>query len=112
MTAILPESLFRAKRGLCPACGAPLKLGNDAQTDCGFCGQKAVLERRLRKVEPEVPDAPLRLYVDRESAEAGNIKRAQWTRSQQYREGLVGSANCPGCGDELEYRDDAAAITC
>ena len=65
MTAVLPEILYRTKRGLCPGCGAPLSLAADvADVRCDFCGQAAVLERRLRKVEPEVPDAPLRLYLD------------------------------------------------
>ncbi|HEX8915595.1 MAG TPA: hypothetical protein VF796_24795 [Humisphaera sp.] len=113
MTAVLPDVLFKTKRGLCPACGAPLKLDRaDATTVCGFCGQRAVLERRLRKIEPEVVGAPLRLYFDDASAAAGRATSAAWTRSKQYREGLVGSAACPGCGDQLEYRDDAAAITC
>ncbi|QOV89623.1 hypothetical protein [Humisphaera borealis] len=113
MTAILPSILFKQKRGLCPGCGAPLPLDGDvAQLACGFCGQKAVLERRLRKVEPEVADAPLRLYVDAESAEAQNLTRAAWVRSKQYREGIVGRASCPGCGDGLDYEDDATAIHC
>jgi len=113
MTAILPSVLFKQKRGLCPGCGAPLPLGGDgAQIDCGFCGQKAVLERRLRKIEPEVADAPLRLYVDAESAEGQHLTRAAWVRSKQYREGIIGRASCPGCGDELDYEDDATAIHC
>jgi predicted RNA-binding Zn-ribbon protein involved in translation (DUF1610 family) len=113
MTIALPDILYRTKRGLCPGCGAPLAIDPDkAETSCGFCGQSAVLERRLRTIEPEIDGAPLRLYFDDQSAAAGRATSARWVRSKQYREGLIGSANCPGCGTELQYQDDATVLRC
>lgn len=116
MTAVLPETLYRTKRGLCPGCGAPLALAADAPTTrCGFCGGEAVLERRLRKVEPDVAGAPLRLYFDGDEADAetkGGPVKGRWVRSKQFRQADVERAVCPGCGDEIEYADDHAAITC
>ncbi len=114
MSITLPDRLFRTKRGLCPNCGAPLPIDTaSASTTCHFCGQKAVLERRLRKVEPEVTGAPLRLYFDGESAEAERKPaEAPWVRSKQYRQGDLARSLCPGCGDELSYTDDLDVITC
>ena len=117
MTAVLPATLYRLKRGLCPHCGAPLRLASDTPvTRCGFCGGEAVLERRLRKVEPEVAGAPLRLYFSGEQAEASvSPGEAPWVRSKQFRQADVDRAACPGCGDPIEFQDDAftvAAIHC
>src|SRR4051812_43686667 len=117
MTAVLPATLYRMKRGLCPHCGAPLRLAVEGPTTrCGFCGGEAVLERRLRKVEPEVAGAPLRLYFSGEHAEAdASPAEAPWVRSGQFRQADVERAVCPGCGDPIEFHDDGptgVAVTC
>ncbi|MBK6406101.1 MAG: hypothetical protein IPF66_14270 [Holophagales bacterium] len=55
------------------------------EVTCRFCGSLAVLERRLRKVEPEVEGAPLRLYLDAAAAEAGGTSPSvPWVRSMGY----------------------------
>jgi len=110
----LPRVLFRTKRGLCPSCGVPLELDEDApEVTCRFCGAPAVLERRLRRVEPEVEGAPLRLYLDAASAEAGGDPSATpWVRSKAFRQSVVTRTLCPGCGEALEWRDDAERVDC
>ncbi|GEM_PF-2421423 len=114
MSAGLPRVLFRTKRGLCPSCGVPLELDEDApEVTCRFCGAPAVLERRLRRVEPEVDGAPLRLYLDAASAEAGGDPAATpWVRSKGFRQSVVTRTLCPGCGEALEWRDDAERVDC
>lgn len=114
MSAGLPRVFFRTKRGLCPACGTPLELSDDVpEVTCPFCGSKAVLERRLRKVEPEVEGAPLRFYLDAVAAEAGGAPAAApWVRTKGYRQSVVERTVCPGCGEPLEWRDDAERHDC
>ena len=49
------RSLQRARTALCPTCGAPLPLDPDAaRVACAYCGQDAVVERRLRTVEVDL----------------------------------------------------------
>ena len=114
VSAALPRVLFRTKRGLCPACGTPLELDDDVpEVTCRFCGSLAVLERRLRKVEPEVEGAPLRLYLDAAAAEAGATSASvPWVRSKGYRQSDVERTVCPGCGDALEWKHDAERVDC
>ena len=114
MSAELPRVLFRTRRGLCPACGTPLELDDDVpEVTCRFCGSLAVLERRLRKVEPEVEGAPLRLYLDAAAAEAGGTSPSvPWVRSMGYRQSTVERTLCPGCGDTLEWKHDAERVDC
>jgi predicted RNA-binding Zn-ribbon protein involved in translation (DUF1610 family) len=114
LSAVLPRVLYRTKRGLCPACGSPLELDDDVpEVTCRFCGSRAVLERRLRRVEPEVEGSPLRLYLDVEAAEAERTSAAiPWVRSKGYRQSLVDRTRCPGCGDALEWKDDAERVDC
>lgn len=112
MSAVLPAILFRTNRGLCPACGAPLRIDPEsAEVTCGFCGQSAVLERRVRKSEPELPDAPLRLYPNAADADP-TADRSGWIRNWSNRSGEFAHGNCPGCGDRLDYRDDATILVC
>ncbi len=108
MSAALPRVLFRTKRGLCPACGTPLELDDDVpEVTCRFCGSPAVLERRLRKVEPEVEGVPLRLFLDATAAETGDARAAiPWVRSKAYRQSVVERTLCPGCDEFLEWKDD------
>ncbi|HEV8268530.1 MAG TPA: hypothetical protein VGR00_09865 [Thermoanaerobaculia bacterium] len=114
LTAVLPRSLFAVKRGLCPGCGAPLPIDAEtASTTCRFCGMRAVLERRLRKVEPEVEGAPLPLYLDAGGAEAGKTGlQTPWVRSRQFRESFVEHVVCPGCGDEIALESDEGTVEC
>lgn len=113
MTAALPRVLFRTRRGLCPSCGTPLELDDDVpEVTCAFCGAPAVLERRLRKVEPEVDGTPLRLYLDAASAEARDPSATPWVRSKGYRQSLVERTLCPGCGEGLEWTGDADRVDC
>jgi hypothetical protein len=114
VSADLPRVLFRTRRGLCPACGTPLELDDDVpEVTCRFCGSLAVLERRLRKVEPEVAGAPLRLYLDAAAAEAGGTSAmVPWVRSKGYRQSNVERTVCPGCGDALEWKHDAERVDC
>jgi predicted RNA-binding Zn-ribbon protein involved in translation (DUF1610 family) len=114
VSAALPRVLFRTKRGLCPSCGTPLELDDDVpEVACAFCGAPAVLERRLRKVEPEVEGTPLRLYLDAASAEAGGDPSATpWVRTKGYRQSLVERTLCPGCGEGLEWTGDAERVDC
>lgn len=114
MTQVLPEVLFRTKRGLCPGCGTPLPLDVDAPSlTCPFCGQEAVLERRLRKLEPEVDGAPLRIYFDSHQAASGTAEpeRAPWFRSPRLRQAVVERTVCPGCGDGIDLDDDDVTVT-
>jgi predicted RNA-binding Zn-ribbon protein involved in translation (DUF1610 family) len=114
LSAELPRVLFRTKRGLCPACGTPLELDDDVpEVTCRFCGSPAVLERRLRKVEPEVEGVPIRLFLDATAAEEGDARAAiPWVRSKGYRQSVVERTLCPGCGDSLEWKDDAERLDC
>lgn len=114
VSAGLPRVLFRTKRGLCPACGTPLELDDDVpEVTCRFCGSPAVVERRLRKVEPEVEGVPLRLFLDATAAEKGDARAPiPWIRSKGYRQSVVERTLCPGCGDFLEWRGDAERVDC
>lgn len=114
MTAVLPNSLFEMRRGLCPGCGAPLPIETEsASTECRHCGMQAVLERRLRKQEPEVPDAPLRLYIDVGGAEIGATGTATpWVRTKQFRESFVERAACPGCGEGMDVSGEWTRLRC
>lgn len=114
MSTALPRVLFRTKRGLCPACGTPLELDDDApEVTCRFCGSPAVVERRLRKVEPEVEGVPLRLFLDATAAETGDARaEIPWVRSKAYRQSVVERTLCPGCGEFLEWKDDSVRLDC
>ena len=114
MTAVLPQSLFEMKRGLCPGCGSPLPIDPDsASTTCRFCGIEAVLERRLRRKEPKVDGEPLPLYLDVGGAETGATgTHTPWLRSKQFRESFVERVVCPGCGEGVEVPGEDAHIRC
>ncbi|MCB9895586.1 MAG: hypothetical protein H6839_14160 [Planctomycetes bacterium] len=49
----------RADRAYCPGCGASLELeAESAVMTCQFCGTDSKVVRRLRRLEPELPDGP------------------------------------------------------
>lgn len=48
-----------ADRAYCPGCGASLKLeAEQALMTCQFCGSECKVVRRLRRLEPSLPDGP------------------------------------------------------
>lgn len=101
----IPATLFRTKRGLCPSCGAPLPLGEDASNiACGFCGGRAVLQRRLRRAEPEVEGAPLRQFDAHD--------QAGWERTDELRETYTRRATCPGCGQGIDEPEHGERFAC
>jgi LSD1 subclass zinc finger protein len=110
MSVEIPDILFRTKRGLCPNCGAPLRINPDEpMSACGFCGGKALLERRLRRAEPQVSGTPLRLYFNAEEQQHGV---SPWVLRGQVGDRQEEEANCPGCGDVLHYSSDATIVNC
>lgn len=113
MADILPRSLLRVKRGICPRCGLPLPLDDDAPTTrCAACGCDAIVERRLRTTEPEVAGAPLRQTIDAVESPAAAAPQARWIRSAQFRQGDIEHVHCPGCGVAMtiDERPDAVEI--
>lgn len=102
MFDVLPEILRKSRRGMCPTCGAPLKLieaGRDAR--CDFCGGDCRLEHRLRKLEPEVglDEAPKRDRVK-------GVTR--WLSPKGKRE----QCECPGCGNSFAPETDHSHQKC
>jgi len=101
----LPDTLFRTKRGICPCCGAPLPLSEDTSNlTCNFCGAKAVLERRLRRAEPEVQGAPLRQFDSHD--------HTGWTRTDRLRETYSTRPTCPGCAQGIDAPEHASRFAC
>lgn len=48
-----------AERAYCPGCGASLELqAEQAIMTCRYCGTDSKVVRRLRRLEPELPDGP------------------------------------------------------
>lgn len=48
-----------AERAYCPGCGASLELkAEQAVMTCQYCGSECKVVRRLRRLEPELPDGP------------------------------------------------------
>jgi hypothetical protein len=53
------EFQSKADRAYCPGCGASLELASEsAIMTCRFCGTDSKVVRRLRRLEPELPDGP------------------------------------------------------
>ncbi|MBK8207763.1 MAG: hypothetical protein IPK87_13395 [Planctomycetes bacterium] len=99
MYDVIPESLSRSHRGICPTCGAPLQLaesGRDAR--CAFCGGGSTLQYRLRGIE----------------SSAGTLQRpdikgaTRWLKKQASYE----KCTCPGCGAEFDADTEQAIQTC
>jgi DNA-directed RNA polymerase subunit RPC12/RpoP len=54
-TEPVPRCLQRVRCALCPTCGATLALADDAaRVECAYCGEDALVERRLRTIEAEL----------------------------------------------------------
>jgi hypothetical protein len=101
---LLPLFLTRARRGLCPTCGAPLPLeDSDRLVTCGFCGGAAMLERRLRKI-----DADVALPELSSSSGAADVRSLAQALGPARAERLP----CPGCGDALEGSLAHEVLTC
>lgn len=72
------EHDFFAERANCPGCGASLNLrAEQAVMQCQFCGSESKVERRLRRLIPEIPDTP---PPDVEGDRAKELKR--WGTAQ------------------------------
>ncbi|MCC7508132.1 MAG: hypothetical protein IT464_02005 [Planctomycetes bacterium] len=99
MYDVIPESLSRSHRGICPTCGAPLQLAESGrEARCAFCGGGSTLQYRLRAVE----------------ASAGALQRpdikgaTRWLRKTATYE----TCTCPGCGAEFGADTEQAIQTC
>ena len=54
------EHRHAAERAHCPGCGAALELAaQEIHVLCRYCGTESKIVRRLRVLEPELPDGPL-----------------------------------------------------
>lgn len=102
----LPDRLYQARRGLCPFCGAPLRLAEQGrQVECGFCGGTSRLERRLRKVEAELAAEPL-------AAEDADLPDdARWL-AEALGDRQVEAVRCPGCGSFFRGETEQAILRC
>jgi len=102
MFDVIPEILRKSRRGMCPTCGAPLKLVEAGRnTRCDFCGGDCKLEHRLRTLEPEVGLDPVQ-HTDR-------VKGAtRWLSLKGKRE----QCECPGCGNSFEPVADHSHQKC
>src|SRR5262245_46013747 len=96
MAELLPQFLARARRGLCPSCGAsfPLKESERIVT-CAFCGGQSMLERRLRKVDADVSLPELRASDETRSPDTSSLARALGPARPE-------DVRCPGCGATFE----------
>lgn len=105
MSEILPDILARSKRGLCPTCGAALKLKDSERfVTCGFCGCQSAVERRLRKLDADV-DLP-----DLSRDDAGESD-ARWLAAA-LGESRPEMVTCPGCGSTFEGNLAHDILTC
>lgn len=99
MYDVLPETLARAQRGICPTCGAPMRLaeaGREAR--CDFCGGNSQLRFTLRALEPEAA-----------KLEKAVIKGAtRWLSKQATYQ----DCTCPGCGATFQADAGHSIQTC
>src|SRR5262245_33180609 len=102
---LLPGFLARARRGLCPTCGASLPLhGSERFMDCGFCGTRVGIERRLRRRDADVSLPELAATAD-VASDTQSLARA-------LGESQLELVRCPGCGDKLDARLAHDVVTC
>jgi DNA-directed RNA polymerase subunit RPC12/RpoP len=95
MADSVPLSLFHTGRAQCPDCGAPLSLQDGRpRVRCQYCGASAVVERRLRMIEPrpvlgfETLDAP--------ALAARGVRGTHVINAVSQDE-----SHCPTCGAEM-----------
>lgn len=99
MYDVIPEVLSRARRGICPTCGAPLALAaSGREAKCAFCGGGSTLQFRLRAIEAS---AGALQKPDIKGATRWLSKHASYER-----------CNCPGCGAEFDVQAEQAIQTC
>ena len=95
----IPLALFVTRRANCPSCGALLVVaGEQPEVTCAFCDGTAVVERRLRHVEADVPDRRA-LTVD-------------WTPAHLNPGEAEARGACPGCGAALAIDAVQAHVSC
>ncbi|MEZ5991981.1 MAG: hypothetical protein R3E76_06480 [Planctomycetota bacterium] len=95
----IPEILAQAQRGICPTCGAPMRLaeaGRDAV--CDFCGGGSQLRFTLREIEPEAAK------LIRPSIKGAT----RWLEKQAKYE----DCTCPGCGASFAVDAAQSIQTC
>ena len=102
----VPLSLFHTGRAQCPDCGAPLSL-TDAHplVTCHYCGGSALVERRLRTIEPVLGSL---VTLD---APQDDVRRSR--PSPTINAIAQDESHCPTCGAELGAQPESQAIrTC
>ena len=99
MYEVLPDTLARAQRGICPTCGAPMNLAESGrEARCDFCGGGSQLKFSLRAIEP-----------DAAKLEKAKIKGAtRWIEKQAKFE----DCTCPGCGATFQANAAQSIQTC
>ncbi|MCB9896247.1 MAG: hypothetical protein H6839_17590 [Planctomycetes bacterium] len=99
MYDVLPDTLAHAQRGICPTCGAPMKLAESGrEARCDFCGGGSQLKFSLRAIEP-----------DAAALAKPTIKGAtRWIEKQAKYEDV----NCPGCGATFQANTGHSIQTC
>ena len=76
MSEVLPGVLYRSKRGICPTCGAALKLREAGRlVKCEFCGGQSMLERRLRKLDGTLIEEELRHEGEDRASDTRHLAR-------------------------------------
>jgi hypothetical protein len=105
MNEVLPAIFARSKRGICPTCGAALRLkDSERHVTCGFCGGRSSLERRLRKMDADVDLPEL-------GPGEGPEPDTRWLAAA-LGELRAEKVTCPGCGDEFEGLFAHEILTC
>ena len=105
MSMPVPLSLFHTGRAQCPDCGSPLPLTDQhALVTCHYCGGTAVVERRLRMLEP-ILDAFI-------TVDAPVNESRKYRASSAINAIAQDESHCPTCGSLLETTDPQAIQKC
>ena len=102
----VPVSLFHTGRAQCPDCGAALALvDHQPLIQCQYCGGTAVVERRLRTIEPVISEGFI-------TADAP-LETARSVAPSQVIAGVArDESHCPTCGVELPAAKTQAIRVC
>ncbi|CAG0992875.1 hypothetical protein PLCT2_02569 [Planctomycetaceae bacterium] len=93
---ILPGVLYRSKRGICPTCGAAMKLREAGRfVKCEFCGGQSMVERRLRKLDGTLIEEELKHDGEHRESDTRHLAKALGDAQAE-------DVNCPGCGMTFE----------